>query len=161
MSVLPKTRRHVGAIAVGAVGVLALAGGGSAAYAASSGGSTPSTTAPSAPAVHGAHRGARGLLERSDHTTVEVKVKGQWVTYTIDRGKVTADSATSISLSRRDGQNVTLTVNPATKYHGVSGPAAIQTGKGARVVSQNGTAIGISQRAVSAAKPQPQPTPSP
>lgn len=158
MSVLSTTRRHVGATAVGAVAVLALAGGGSAAYAASSGPSAPPSPAPKPPA-HGHHH-SRGLAERSDHATVEVKAKGQWVTYTIDRGKVASVSAASITLARPDGQSVTISLTPTTKYHGVSGASAIQTGKGARVVSQNGSAVGVSQRGAKTPPATPGSTPA-
>jgi hypothetical protein len=148
VSFFSRPRRRVATAAIGAVTVLTALGGATAAYAAATTTSTP--TSPATPAAsshpdHPRHGRARGLLERSDHTTVEVKAKGQWVTFTIDRGKVTSTSANSISLARPDGQSVTINIAPTTKYRGVSGATAVQVGKSARVVSENGTATVIIQ----------------
>jgi hypothetical protein len=94
---------------------------------------------------HPAKAESRGLLARADHGTLEVKQKGQWVTYQLDRGNVTAVSPTSITLSRPDGQSVTETIDSGTKYKGVTSEAGIQTGRSALVLSENGTAVRIRQ----------------
>lgn len=136
----------------GALGVVAALGIGGTAWATSgstssnSGGSN-TTSAQSGSAPAGAKHKVRTLLERADHATVEVKVKGQWVTYDIDRGKVSAVSPTSITVARPDGQSVTEKIDSSTKYLGVSGESAIQTGKSAMVVSDQGTALRIRQAA--------------
>lgn len=114
-----------------------------------SGGSTVAGSTASASAAGGAttkHK-ARGLLGRADHATAEIKVKGQWVTYTLDRGTVTQVSPTSITLHRPDGQSVTDSIDSATKFEGVSSESAIQTGKRAQVISDGGVALRIRQAA--------------
>jgi hypothetical protein len=72
---------------------------------------------------------------------------GAYITVTFDRGTVTAASATSITLSRADGQSTTLTIDANTKFHGVASVAALQTGKPAVVMSRTGTATQIFQKA--------------
>ncbi|MDE3203274.1 MAG: hypothetical protein KGQ66_03515 [Acidobacteriota bacterium] len=141
---------------IGAIGVVAALGAGGAAWASAAttsaaAGASAATADPAQAVVavtgggpgHG--HGHRSLASRADHATFEVKVKGTWVTYTVDRGKVGAVSATSITINRPDGQSVTETINGSTKYRGVSGETAIQTGRAAIVVSVNGAATRISQ----------------
>lgn len=146
-------------LAAGALGVVAAAGIGGAVWTVASRPSNPSgqvpaalsstasTVAPSAgtgPAAR-PHSRARGLLGRTDHATVEVKVKGQWVTYDLDRGKVTAISPTSITLLRPDGQSVTFTINSSTRYGPSQSEATIATDRPATVISKDGTALRIRQ----------------
>ncbi len=133
-----------------AVAVLVAAGAGGTAYAATGSGgpaSPPSgSTGSPAPAPHAhAHGRPRSLLQRSDHAVLEIKVKGQWVTYDFDRGRVTAVSPTSITLARPDGQSVTDSIDPATRYGGVTSEAAIRMGRPATVVSVGGAALRIHQ----------------
>jgi outer membrane lipoprotein SlyB len=138
-------------VAVGAVGAIAVLGIGGTAYAATnpSSGSSAATTPQAAPAAV-SKSGLGAILRRTDHATLEVKVKGQWVTYTLDRGKVTAVSPTSITLARPDGESVTEAITSNTKYRGVTSEAGIQVDKSAIVLSQNGTALGIRQARPSA-----------
>ena len=146
-------------LAAGALGVVAAAGIGGAVWTVTSGpasssgqvpaalSSTASTVAPSAgtdPAARSRSR-ARGLLRRTDHATAEVKVQGQWVTYDLDRGKVTAITPTSITLLRPDGQSVTFTINSATRYGPSQSEATIATGRPAAVISKDGIAVRIRQ----------------
>lgn len=134
-----------------AAGVVVALGAGGTAYAATTSGSGSSTTTAPAATPSGA-RHARSLLARTDHATVEVKVKGQWVTYTLDRGKVTAAGPTSITLARPDGQTVTDTVNSGTRFTGVDSAAAVQLNRPATVLSDGGVALRVHQ-AAGAAKP--------
>ncbi len=150
---------------LGAVGVVAALGVGGTAWAATGGPSgsgragsgqalTAATTAPSGSATTpGAKALARAgsILSRADHATVELKVKGQWVTYSVDRGRVGAVSPTSITIDRPDGHSVTETINSSTKFTGVSGGGAVQTGRAAMVISENGVAVRIRQATGSAA----------
>lgn len=129
-------------VAVGVIGVLGVVGAGGAAYAA-----TPSPT--TAHKTHAHHR-AHGLLAHADKGTVEVKVHGSWVTYSIDRGKVTAASATSVTLALPDGTSVTEAISAATKFRGVTSAAALTVGKRAVVVSQGQAAVRVAQRAATA-----------
>lgn len=147
-------------VAVAAVAVAAAAGAGGTAYAAT--GSAPSGASPAAsPAAGSSHPGNRphrALLQRSDHATIEVKVKGQWVTYTLDRGKVTSVSPSSITLARPDGQSVTVAIGPATEFRGVSSESAIREDHRATVVSDAGTAVRVYQPTKTGpAGPQPAP----
>jgi hypothetical protein len=87
----------------------------------------------------------RAQLRRTDHATVEVKTKGRWVTYDLDRGTVSAVSPTSITLARPDGQSVTFTIGPATRFRGVGSESAIALHQPALVVSENGAALRIRQ----------------
>ena len=89
----------------------------------------------------------QAIARRSVHADLVVKDKdGTYVTITVDRGTVTAASATSITLDRPDGKQVTLAVTTDTKVRGVASVAALQTGKAAVVVSRSGTATQIGQR---------------
>jgi hypothetical protein len=147
---LLSTRRHRIAAAVTA-GAIALGGGSAAIIAATTSASAgtaslsavtkpattkPATTKPTARAK-GHHR---GLLARTDHATIELKVKGQWVTYDLDRGKITSVSSTSISLARPDGQSVTLGIASSTHFGHKGSASALKTGVEATVTSENGTA---------------------
>ena len=134
---------------IGAVGLAAAIGIGGAAYAATNSSPSHATAATAATSVSSQAAGgsgkAKGIYARSDHATLEVKQKGQWVTYDLDRGKVTAVSATSITLTRPDGQSVTEAIDANTKFKGVTSAAAIQTGRPALVLSENGRAVRIRQ----------------
>ena len=157
MRVLPARRHRIAAAVTAAT--LAL-GGGTAAVIAStttppaSGVSLASATVatPAAATTRPARvRRARALLRRADHATLEVKVQGQWVTFDLDRGKVATVSPTAITLQRPDGQSVTLQITGATHFNGVASEAAVRTGAAATVISDNGTARRIVQRAHPAA----------
>jgi hypothetical protein len=140
-------------VAFASIAVIGVTGIGGAAYAATTATTTaPAATAPAAKAAHAkaAHHRAKSLLSRADRATVEIKVKGAWVTYGIDRGKVTAVSPTSVTLALADGQSVTEAIASTTKFGGVSGASAVTVGKPAMVVSQGATATRIVQRAATA-----------
>lgn len=142
--------------AFAAVGVIVGAGAGGTAYAATgSGGPSGPSHAGAAPIVKRAHPRARTLLQRSDHSTLELKVKGQWVTYTLDRGKVASISPTSITLTRPDGQTVTDTINSSTRFGGVTSESAVQLNRPAAVLSEAGTALRIHQGKPPAGTGQP------
>ncbi len=138
-------------IAAAMAGGFMLAAGGATAYAASNPPSSPATTPSAAPtAKAGAHR---GLLPRTDHASLEVRQGGKWVTVDVDRGNVTAASTGSITLSRPDGQSVTLQISSSTKFRGkeATSAGALKTGVRAVVISENGTATSITE----GAKPLP------
>ncbi len=137
-----------------AVGLAAALGAGGTAFAMTSSPSSPpagtSASTPGRPAtalaVHAGRRHRLALLQRADHATIEIKVKGKWVTYTLDRGKVTAVSPSSITLLRPDGQTVTEQITSSTKYGGVGAETQVRTDQPAMVISDNGTALRIRQR---------------
>jgi Domain of unknown function (DUF5666) len=91
----------------------------------------------SAVAVAGPAKKQDGLLVRVVHADINrISASGVSRKTTLDRGDVTALSATSISLRRADGKSVTLAVSQATKVRGM-----VAAGKKALVLSRNGTAI--------------------
>jgi hypothetical protein len=90
------------------------------------------------------------LARRAVHGDLLVKTKNGYQTVTFDRGKVTAASATSVSVQRPDGVSVTEKLTSSTKYLGISSSSAIVSGKGAILISRNGTALAVAQRPVSA-----------
>jgi hypothetical protein len=110
--------------------------------------SSPSTTAPSAPEsgpgnTHrgGGHRGfpaGRGLFgDRVEHGELTIKDKdGKPVVWVVQRGTVTAVSATSISVKSEDGFTATYTVNADTK---------VRIGKDAKAIGdiKAGATVGI------------------
>jgi hypothetical protein len=145
------SRQH--RIAAGVTAAALAVGGGSAAVVAAtapasagtvslSAATSPAPT-PAAKAAEGHHD--RSLLKRADHASIELKVKGHWVTYVLDRGQVTAVSGTAISLARPDGQSVTLTIDSATRFGHKGSVTAIRTGSDATVISDNGAAIRVAQ----------------
>jgi hypothetical protein len=126
------------------VGTLVLAGG---AYAYADTPSTAPSTAPaSAPAA--AHPGYdhRGPLRRVVHGDLIVRTKDGFENVTVDRGKVTAVSASSITIERPDGVSVTKAVTAETKFRGVDSVEHVERGKGALVVSKGNNAVLIAQR---------------
>jgi hypothetical protein len=139
--------------AAAVAGGLVLAAGGATVYAASN--PTPAVPAatPSAAPTAKAGAGHRGLLARTDHASLEVRQDGKWVTVDVDRGNVTSASTTSITLSRPDGQSVTLQISSSTKFRGkeATSASALKTGVRAMVISENGTATSITE----GAKPLP------
>jgi hypothetical protein len=137
-------------IAAAAVaGGLLLAAGGATVYAASDPPSALPTATPSAAPTAKPAAGHRGLLSRADHATVEIRQGGKWVTVDVDRGNVTAASTSSITLSRPDGQSVTLQISSSTKFRGkeATSAPALKTGVRAVVISENGSAISVTEGA--------------
>ena len=125
MKDLRGTKRWLAAIGV-AGGLLLFSAGGVTAHAASTTRSTASaspTPSPMAQATPKARAKGRTLLSRADHATVEIEQDGKRVTYDIDRGNVTAATASSITLNRLDGQSVTLSISSSTKFRGRKRPA--------------------------------------
>lgn len=88
-------------------------------------------------------QGATAAVVHADVT--RTSARGVTRELTLDRGAVTASSATSISLQRTDGQNVTLAVAPSTKVRG-----APTVGAKVLVLSRGGTALLVRARAAGA-----------
>lgn len=92
----------------------------------------------SAVAVAGPGKKGKGLV-RGVHTEISlIRADGTTDAFVVDRGKVTAESATSVELERKDGVSVTLALNAGTKVRG-----DIQVDKGAVVFSRGGTAFAV------------------
>jgi hypothetical protein len=91
----------------------------------------------SAVAVAGPGKGKS--LVRGVHTEVSlIKADGTTNSFVVDRGQVTAETATSVTLKRKDGVSVTLVLNTDTKVRG-----DLQVDKGAVVFSRGGTAFSV------------------
>ena len=85
-------------------------------------------------------------LGRAAHAELVVPkrgAEGQWETVVVDRGKVTAASAESVSLQRPDGPTVTVKVVAGTKVRGAASAADLATGRSVVVVSAAGEARSI------------------
>jgi hypothetical protein len=88
-------------------------------------------------------------LGRAAHAEVVIPKRGapgQWETVVVDRGKVTAASADSVSLQRPDGPTVTVKVVAATKVKGVDKVADLAAGRQVVVVSAGGEARALVAR---------------
>jgi len=96
----------------------------------------------------GGKGGLRGL-GRAAHAEVVVPKKGapgQFETVQLDRGKVTAASADSISVQRPDGPTATLKVVAGTKVRGVNVVTDLAAGREVVIVSAGGEARTIVAR---------------
>jgi hypothetical protein len=85
-------------------------------------------------------------MRRAIHGELIVRTQDGFEKVTFDRGKVTAVSATSITIERADDQSVTKAINGDTRFKGVDSAEQIEPGKGALVVSKGDTAVLIAQR---------------
>jgi hypothetical protein len=100
----------------------------------------------SAVAVAGAAHGkqvrrhiARNLVRDGVHADISLtRADGTTDAFSVDRGKVTSASSTSLSLQRRDGKTVTVTVNSSTIVRGT--PAS---GRAVLVFSRSGVAFRV------------------
>lgn len=97
-----------------------------------------------AEAAHGGHGKARRQAVRQAvrmgvHADVSlIRADGSTDAFAVDRGRVTASSATSLTLQRPDGKTITLGVNTSTIVRGT-----IATGRSVLVFSRNGVAFRI------------------
>jgi hypothetical protein len=81
----------------------------------------------------------RQLVRGGVHADVSLtRANGTTDAFSVDRGKVTAASSTSLSLLRRDGKTVTVTLNGSTIVRGTP-----TTGKSALVFSRSGAAFRV------------------
>jgi len=97
-----------------------------------------------AEAAHGGHgkankQAVRQALRIGVHADVSlIRADGSTDAFAVDRGSVTASSATSLTLQRADGKSVTLSVNTNTIVRGT-----ITTGRQVLVFSRSGVAFRI------------------
>jgi hypothetical protein len=85
-------------------------------------------------------------LRRAVHGDLVVRTQDGFENVSFDRGKVTAASASSITIERPDGVSVTKAVNPETRFKGIDSAEQLEAGKGALVVSKGDAAVLIAQR---------------
>ena len=148
-------------IAAAAVGVALLGGG--AGLAVAMGGTSSAATADSAAAAQqsqgqqpGGRKAGAQFLRRVEHGDLTVRTKDGFDKVQYDRGKVTSKTGNSFTLQRPDNVSVTIKVDGATKYRGISSVDELQVGKPTVVVSKDGTALVVGQRTGAARAPAPQ-----
>jgi hypothetical protein len=109
---------------------------------------TPAATTTTTAAAGNRPAGARGVevLRRTVHGDLVVKQGDGFETVTFDRGTVTSVDASSLSLHRPDGVDVTVKLTDQTRYVGVTGAGGVQKDKPVTVVSKDGAARMVAQR---------------
>jgi len=117
--------------------------------ASASGRAASTGTKAKAPHAAKAVKELNALLGRADYATVELKVKGSWVSYELDRGKVSSISSTSVTVARPDGQSATEAISSTTKFSGLS-QTSIAVGDPISVISTGGTALRIRAHQIAA-----------
>ncbi len=130
----------LGAVGLGGVGMAAASG------------ALPLTALTAVNLQHAA-KGAAGarvrFTERVIHGSVILNDTGSWVAFTLDAGRVTAISASAITLKRADGSSVTLTVSASTLWGAKGGTPkdlAKLDGRAVAVLSRNGVAVHVGGR---------------
>lgn len=142
-------------IAAAAVGVALLGGG--AGLAVAMGGTSSAATTDSAAAAQqsqgqqpggnaGGRKAGAQFLRRVEHGDLTVRTKDGFDKVQYDRGKVTSKTGNSFTLQRPDNASVTIKVDGATKYRGISSGDELQVGKPTVVISKDGTALLVGQR---------------
>jgi hypothetical protein len=86
------------------------------------------------------------LLRRVAHGDLVVRTRNGFENMTYDAGRVTAHSASSITVQYPGRDPVTLTLDSSTRYRGIHSADELQDGKAAAVLSQGGTAKLVVQR---------------
>lgn len=134
----------------------ALLAGGAYAWAQTSDGSpsAPTTQPTSTPGPKAAdqtpgQRGGRagGILKRVVHGDLIVRGKDGFQNVTYDRGKEDGVSDNTLTITRPDGKKVSVKLTSDTKYKGVKDASELQAGRPTLVVSKDGNALIVGQRA--------------
>jgi hypothetical protein len=105
-------------------------------------------------ARRGPARRARRLGGRAVHGDLIVRGKDGFENVTFDKGDVVRHSATSVTVKRADGVEVTKAVDEATRFRGIDSADKIADGRPALVVSKGDTATVVAQRSGDA-RPRP------
>ncbi len=92
----------------------------------------------SAVAVAGPGKKGKGLVQGVHAEISLIRANGTAEAFVVDRGQVTAESASSVTVQRKDGVSVAIGLNGATQVRG-----DIQMGKGVIVFSRSGTAFAV------------------
>jgi hypothetical protein len=127
-----------------------LLGGGAVAWAQTSDGSSsaPTTAAPNARQRPGRGGAEYGLLRRVVHGDLVVRGKnGQFENVTYDRGTEDGVSGDTLTITRPDGKKVIVKLTSDTKFKGVKDASQLQAGKQTIIISRDGKALVVGQRA--------------
>ena len=89
---------------------------------------------------------AGGPFRRAIHGDLIVRAKTGFENVSFDRGDVVRHSATSVTLKRADGVEVTKAVNGDTRFRGIASADKIADNSPAFVVSKGDTAVIVAQR---------------
>jgi len=106
----------------------------------------PSPSGQQAPAAQG-KAGRAGILRRVVHGDLIVRGKDGFQNVTYDRGKEDGVSDNSLTITRPDGKKVTVKLTSDTRYRGVKDASGLQAGKQTLVLSKDGNALMVGQKA--------------
>jgi hypothetical protein len=153
-------KKNLAAVAVAAIGLSAgavgLASAGPGDPPAQAAATTTTAPGPAKGRPAGPKGGHIGALGRAVHGDLIVRGKdGAFEEVTFDRGTLTAVSATSLTLHRPDGVDVTVKLDGETRYRGVENAAALKKDQPVAVVSKDGTAKVVMQKDPDAAPRRP------
>ena len=114
---------------------------------------TTSTLQPGSAQPKAGPGGARGVARRAGrfagravHGDRIVRAKQGFENVAFDKGEVVRHSATSVTLKRADGVEVTKAINATTRFRGISSAGEIVDGRPALVVSKGDAAVLVAQR---------------
>jgi len=96
--------------------------------------------------ARGEARRARRFARRAIHGDLIVRSRQGFENVTFDKGDVVRHSATSITVKRADGVEVTKTIDGSTRFRGIQSADGIVDGRPALVVSKGETAVLVAQR---------------
>jgi hypothetical protein len=112
----------------------------------------PGGATPKADGAAGGARRARRFAGRAVHGDLIVGGKQGFENVTFDKGDVVRHSATSITVKRADGVEVTKAIDGTTRFRGIASAGEIVDGRPALVVSKGDTAVLVAQRSGDATK---------
>ena len=140
-------KRNLAVLVLAAV----LLGGGALAWAQTSDGSsstpTVAPTAQQAPNGQGRQGRRAGILRRVVHGDLIVRGKDGFQNATYDRGKEDGVSDNTLTITRPDSKKVSVKLTSDTRYRGVKDASGLQAGKPTVVLSRDGNALLVGQRA--------------
>jgi len=99
-----------------------------------------------APAAQG-KAGRAGILRRVVHGDLVVRGKDGFQNVTYDRGTEDGVSDNALTITRPDGKKVTVKLTSDTRYSGVKDASGLQAGKQTLVLSKDGNALMVGQKA--------------
>ena len=97
-------------------------------------------------AAGGPFRRAHRLGGRAVHGDLIVRGKAGFENVAFDRGDVVRHSATSVTLKRADGVEVTKAISGDTRFRGIASVDELVDSRAAIVVSKGDTAVLVAQR---------------
>ena len=131
-----------------------LLGGGAFAWAQTSDGSSSAPTvaptgqqAPNGQGRQGRQGRRAGILRRVVHGDLILRGKDGFQNATYDRGREDGVADNTLTITRPDNKKVSVKLTPDTRYRGVKDASGLQAGKPTIVLSRDGNALLVGQRA--------------